>query len=100
MNFSNNERTGCGFENNKLSKNDYQELLDMLRRRQNTIKKLGYSGLQNCFDYGQRVGFFFGKGDGDFSFGELVDSDERTASILADDGRRYVVSPFSLFPIK
>ncbi|MCB0350445.1 MAG: hypothetical protein KDD38_04630 [Bdellovibrionales bacterium] len=98
----------------ELEKTEFQEFVDELQHRRKIIKKLGFDGLPNCFDYGQRVGFFYGKAQLDanvdaaaqvmtecgYSFGTLITSDERTASVLSDCGKSYVVSPFSLFPIK
>lgn len=79
---------------------EFREMLRLLERRENVMKKLGYAGKLPIFERGDRVGFFYGPGDDDYSFGTLIDDNQNTAYILGDDGHTYKVSPFSLFALK
>lgn len=80
--------------------NEFREILKLLERRENVMRKLGVLGKLPIFDRGDRVGFFFGAGDEDYSFGTLVDDNSNTAFVHGDDGRDYKVSPFSLFAVR
>jgi hypothetical protein len=79
---------------------EFRDMLKLLERREEVMRKLGVLGRLPIFDRGDRVGFFFGPGDEDYGFGTLEDTSQNTAQVVNDTGARYRVSPFSLFAVK
>jgi hypothetical protein len=79
---------------------EFRDMLKLLERREAVMRKLGVLGRLPIFDRGDRVGFFYGAGDEDYSFGTLVESDQNTAYVQSDIGHEFKVSPFSLFAVK
>lgn len=80
-----------------MALDEFREMLKILERREEVMRKLGVLRRLPIFEPGDRVGFFYGPNDDDYGFGTLLETNQNTAVVLAEGGQRYKVSPFSLF---
>lgn len=83
----------------QLEKADFNNMLKLLLQRERVLASLGVFAKPQFFACGDRIGFFHGPKECDYTFGQYLGADEFTAHVIDDSGNPYFVSPLSVFAI-